>query len=156
MENREFSLASGAKLLVGMAPFIDAKRLHDRVLQALVGKGVGGLDLKSMHDTSSVGTAMLDALMNIASNTEVESAVFECAKRSTYSHNGSDGARVVVDRTLFDDPVAGEKARGDFYMICAKIMEVNLLPFLQAIISSLKGRPEMIASIQALTSKPTK
>ena len=156
MVDNEFTLPSGAKLLVGLAPFVDAKRLHDKILRSLVGKGVGGLDLKALRDINTAGSVVMDALMQVASDTDVENAIFECAKRSLYSHDGNDGTRIKVDRILFDDPVAGEKARGDFYAICFKIMEVNLKPFLMAITSLLQTQPEMIAAFQELKSKQTK
>lgn len=156
MEDRDFTLGSGAKLWISLAPFADAKRLHDKLLQALVGRGVGNIDLKAFQDPDKAGSAVMDALMQVASNKEVEDAIFDCAKRALYSHDGSEASRSKVDRTLFDDPAAGEKAREDFYPICFKVIEVNLKPFLQAIFSVLKAQSGMIAGIQASISKQTK
>lgn len=156
MEDRDFTLASGAKLKVSLAPFVDAKNLQDKILQALTGNGVGSIDMKIFQDPEKAGSAAIDIAMRVAANKEVESAVFECAKRALYSYDGNEMNRSKVDRSLFDDEAAGMRAREDFYPICLKIMEVNLKPFLQAIISLLKAQLGMIANIQSLQSGQTK
>lgn len=146
MENqgggREFALSSGAVLLVSMASFQDAKRLHNEVLRALRGTGAGELDLAALKDAFSTGkfkdggdavNMVVDRVMTLAASDEVQAAIFACAKTAVYK---PDNAMIKVTPAMFDDVQFGERARGDFYQICMKVMEVNLSPFFKAIFSS--------------------
>lgn len=147
-QGQEFPLDSGAVLHVTIAPWPDAKRLHNELLRALKGTGVGALDLNQLKGAMSAGklqdAALLnliaDRLMELAASDAVEAAIFKCAERVLYKATGTDGAPIKVSRLLFDDPVVGTQARGDFYAICWRIIEVNLRPFLAAILSAFEAR----------------
>lgn len=161
MENqgggREFSLSSGAVLLVSMAPFQDAKRLHNEVLRALRGTGAGELDLTALKDAFSGGkfkdggdavNMVVDRVMTLAASEEVQAAVFKCAERAVYKADGTDQSSLKVTPALFDHGQFGERARGDFYQISMKVLEVNLGPFLAAIFSSFGARAGKAVAVQ--------
>lgn len=130
-ENNEFRLESGAVLLVTMAPFEDCKALHDAVIQAYLRTGAAEVDPNKLD--------MGLFLLNACADKEVERCLFRCAERVVYSPDGSEAARARVDKTLFDSPTVGEKARKDYYSIAFKIAEVNLAPFTQALFSVLNA-----------------
>lgn len=129
-ENNEFKLESGAVLLVTMAPFEDAKDLHDAVAKTFLAAGGKESDLMNVD--------MVSLILSGGSSKEVESCLFKCAERAVYKHDGSDASAQKVSKALFDTPISGEKARTDYYPIFLKIAEVNLKPFMSALFSALR------------------
>jgi hypothetical protein len=132
MDN-QFTLGSGATLKVTIAPFKDANNLKNALLSAA--KGMTGLD------ESIIGAAglkemdlgpILNAILNAATSTTVEQAMFDCAIRATYND-------VRVNRELFDDQKIGQQAREDYYEIALKIIEVNCTPFFKRVASLYSG-----------------
>ena len=103
----EFILKSGAKLVVTMSPFSVGNSLRKAVARALSGQ----------TDALSEG-----ALNSLVANDEVEQIFFLCAQSAIYV-----GAK--VNPALFDLPDLATQARGDYFEIFAKILEVNLNPF---------------------------
>lgn len=101
----EFTLKSGNKLVVSMAAFADGNALR---------KAVARCETKDIHAE--------DSITRLLSDDDVEKCVFVCATSAIY-----EGAK--VNRDLFDDAKLREAARGDYFEIFAKIMEVNLNPF---------------------------
>ena len=121
----EFTLASGAKLVVSQAPFVDAMALHKALLAS-----VKGLPLSD--DPMKMDLAVLkDAVISAAVSPEVEAALFKCGVRAIYNNRA-------VDHDLFDDEKIGTTAREDFYEIMWKIVEVNCGPFFKKAFSRLK------------------
>jgi len=94
--------------------------------------------------------AALDMVMSAAASPEVENAVFKCAERALYTPAGEDAPRKVL-RGLFDEGEAGHKAREDYYAICARVVEVNVLPFLAPIFSGSKASVPMTPVAHALS-----
>ena len=145
----EVRLDSGATLSVTLAPWKDAKSLHDAVLKALRGKGLGELDVAklqtSMLNSPETFNLVADRVLELASSKEIEEAIFCCAKRAAYEAGG-DTEKIVP--ALFDG-VHGEQARGDYYSICYHVMRANLAPFYQALLSALKGFRSIPTGIQA-------
>ncbi len=154
MDQGEFKLPSGASLVINVAPFVDAKRLHNEIIRALRGGGIGDLDMFKLKDAfaagklkeSSVGSVLVDRIMSLAASDELEAAIFKCAECSVYRTEDGD---VRVTRKLFDDGKLGTQARGDYYAICIKIVEVNFGPFLKAIFSAFEARAREKVAAQA-------
>lgn len=162
--NRDFKLPSGATLRVTIAPYRDAKDLHDAVLRALRGKSAGSVDVadlvknltamgedKSGLKMGAAGGAIVDLAIGVLTSTEVEAAVLKCGQRAVYEPIGAPEDVRKVDPGLFDDPKHGEDARGDMYAIYMRVAEVNLGPFFKALFSALKAR----AGTSADTPKPS-
>jgi len=121
----EFTLKSGAKLVVSLSSFQDAHSLTKALLKSLKGTDVPespmDMDVKDFFN----------ALISVATSDEVEQHLFKCGERALY--NG-----VKFNRDLFDDKNLGEQAREDFYEISIKIIEVNCRPFFKRTFSMLK------------------
>lgn len=118
MRTETFTLKSGTKLTVTMAPFEVAIALVEAVKRATMGWDPG-LD---------VGDA-------VVTNPEVRRALFSAFDTVLYGTN-----RVTVG--LFDDPVLGEKARGDYFAICGHVITVNSTPFFLTTSSASITPPE--------------
>ena len=103
----EFILKSGNPLVVSMSAFEIGNALRKAVARCL----------KDEADPMSES-----ALQKLASDDDVERQVFLCAQKALYK-------QVKVNQALFDDPQLGEAARGDYFEIFAKLLEVNLNPF---------------------------
>lgn len=115
MQN-EFVLKSGATLVISMSPFEIGNELRKCVARCL----------RNESDALSES-----ALQKLISDNDVERQVFLCAQKAIYA-----GAK--VNKDLFDDIKLGEQARGDYFEMFAKILEVNLNPFFQMASSALK------------------
>ncbi len=133
MSNTDYTLTSGAVLHVTTAPFGEAKAL----MKALA-KCAKGLPLKDDILKSDI-SALKDYVVEAIASDEVESALFACARRATYQN-------VKVTPELFDDAALGDKAREDYFEICAKIIEANGGPFFVKAFSMLKARMGAVAS----------
>ena len=105
MSNHDFTLKSGAKLHLSTAPFEAAVLLVEAVKKASAGKDPG----------MDVGDAVL-------TDPEVRKALYGVFEFITYDN-------VRVGPGLFDDLKMGERARGDYFEIGAKAIQVNCLPF---------------------------
>lgn len=104
MSNHQFTLKSGSQLQITTAPFEDAVSLVEAVRKATVGVDPS-LDLTT-----------------VLTSPEVRKALYPCFRLALYD-------MAVVSAALFDDPKLGERARGDYFEICTRIMEVNTNPF---------------------------
>lgn len=105
MSNHTFTLKSLAKLQVTSAPFEDAVALMEAVKRS-----VNGLDPSLQIDNV------------VLANPEVRKALYPCFRLALYE-------LVRVGPELFDDPKLGERARGDYFEICSRLIEVNVKPF---------------------------
>lgn len=127
MADKKFELQSGATLNVTTAPFQDANAL----LKALM-KAAEGLPLAA--NPMEMDLAMLkDALIHAATSDAVEDALFKCFQRVQYDSQK-------MNRDLLDDPKIGDKVRGDYFMVCWHVIEVNCGPFFEQAFSLLKAR----------------
>ena len=131
----DYQLASGARLVVSQAPFVDAFALHKALLASVKGTPLTdeqGRPLELGNLAKMDINALKDLCIAAATSPEVQRTLDLCAQRATYN------ARK-VDTDLFDDPKDGGKAREDYYEIAWKIIEVNALPFFKTTFSRLKG-----------------
>jgi len=165
-QGNEYTLASGATLMVGVAPWKDIKALHDAVLNEIRGQGVSGLDVVAIQKAGTTIAARMkgkaadlegagpgfnhlaDRVLGILASKAVEECIFKCAEKSIYRHDGTDESTIKVTKTMFDDPKIMEKARGDFYEIGYHVAEVNLRPFVKALSSALGVRVGQSADTQ--------
>lgn len=105
MSNHDFILRSGAKLHITTAPFERAVVLVEAVAEAARGKS---------PDLDTGNAVLLTA--------KVRQALYPVFELATY-----ENVRIVP--SLFDDLKLGEQARGDYFEICSKVIEVNSGPF---------------------------
>lgn len=124
MRNFEFTLKSGAHLQITIASFELAIALVEAVKKVSKGED-------PEHDITGV----------VIANAEVRKALFVVCDTVLYE-------TVRVTPALFDDPKLGEKARGDYFEICARVIEVNTKPFF------LKTSSESTTSAESEASAP--
>lgn len=123
MTNHDFILKSGAKLHVTTAPFEQAVALVEVVQRVSVG----------MDKQLDVGMAALRS-------PEVRKAVYDVFSLATYDN-------IKLYPGIFDEPKIGDKARGDYFEICSRLIEVNARPFFLTISSlSTDSQEEIIKS----------
>lgn len=124
MANHDFILKSGAKLHVTTAPFEQSVSLVEVVKKAAVG----------LSKDMDIGNLAL-------SSPEVRKALYEVFPWATY-----DSFKLYPG--LFDEPKIGDKARGDYFEICARLIEVNARPFFLTISSTSTDSPEALLESQ--------
>ena len=147
-QSQMFDLPSGAKIAVTIAPFKDAWALMRASLKTLKGMDLKSEDLnREMGDLLSNPSALavlLDRVVDFATSTDVEAALWKCAERALYIPAGSDlafpGSK--VQPALFDDPKDGNAAREDYVRIMTSLLEVNCKPFLAKALSGLLKVPK--------------
>ena len=105
MSNHDFILKSGAKLHITTANFEEAVALVEAVKQVTLGVDPS-LDIDSV----------------VLSNPIVRKTLYACFPWVLYDIHK-------LSPQLFDDPRIGEQARGDYFEICSKIVDVNCRPF---------------------------
>lgn len=139
----EFTLPTGAKLVVSEAAYVDS----DALLKSLV-RCAKGVPLPNDFLKADV-TILKDILVDAITSDEVDKALFKCAERAMY-----ENAKVTKD--LFDDPKLRERARPDRFMIFWYVIEVNCGPFFGKTFSILKERLATSPFIQpSPTTSPT-
>lgn len=159
MTGEIFAMPSGAGLRIQPASFGDVMNLHNELVKALRGVGMADLDVNkigvamSSGDLGSAGSVLVDRVVAVASSPVVQECIMKCAESARYMPQGMTGPDTKIDMELFNNPKYGEKAREDFYKICAKILEVNMRPFMKALISLLKAVPPTVANVPVPESK---
>jgi hypothetical protein len=183
MENgQEFEMPSKAKLYVSIAEWDKVKALHDALAKELNGQGVSPAEVAAVlrtaksyasklpgaapagPDDGDGGAEKLTLLallaskgLAVASSKEIETAIFACAEKAVYKHDGTVESSVpfklnVPGYNVFDNPKCRDKARLDFYEICNAVAEVNLRPFGEALFSMFMARMGKSANIPASNS----
>lgn len=105
MSNHTFTLKSGAQLQITTAPFEDAVALVETVRRVALGMDPS-LELDGV----------------VLANPDVRKALYPCFRLALYE-------KAIVGVGLFDDIKLGERARGDYFEICSRVIEVNSKPF---------------------------
>lgn len=124
-------LPSGAELKANLAPFSDAKAL----LQALAEEGI---ELEIRGDQEVDYNFFKNIIFKALSSKKIEDCVLKCASRSVI-----EGVKITPD--LFE----AEDKRGDYYPMCLKVAEVNLLPFTKSLYAKLSPILEKLKSSPA-------
>jgi hypothetical protein len=144
--SQKFQMTSGAELIVTPAPFEDAEELKIAILSAVAGKGLGDVDVDELHKMAGgevPAGLFLEKLLSLAASREVTKAILRCGQRALYAGKHKVGAE------LFDDPGFGQQARRDYLGICARIVEVNFLPFFASVFSLSKAPRPILAGAPA-------
>lgn len=124
----EFTAKSGAKVVINLAPWGDAKRLKAAILKEVA---TSGLKLDMEADAS----ALVIALLSVDSSEAVDNALWPCLVRCT-----RDASKIVPN--TFD----GEDARQDYYEIVSQCVMVNLRPLVEGLLNVLP--PSLLAMFQ--------
>ncbi len=175
-KGREFTLPSGAKMLVSVASYADVIALHDALGAELRGRGLGTLDVAKIKKTFEVAgkkreaaaigaqfiettegdeglNVIVDKLLGVISSKEVKDALFACAEHAVYMPTGDMESAIqfcvgAPGYGVFDNPKCMTQAREDFYEICRAIGEENLRPFGKALFSLFTALVGSSADIQ--------
>lgn len=144
-QSKKFAMPSGAELAVTVAPFADAMALLKASLATLKGikldKESLEQEIKTLKDLSKSPSAMsmlVERVVSFATSDAVESSLFRCFQRTTYTPPG--GAPQKVAPGLFDHPEHGGAAREDYAQMVASVLEVNCAPFLVKALSGFAGQ----------------
>lgn len=165
MENgKEYDMPSGAKLYVSVSSYERVMALHDALAGELRGKGLGALDVvavqKAIRGDDEEGlNVLVDKAIALAASKEFKAALFACAEKAVYRHDGSVESSVqfkldVPGYNVFDNPKCRDTARGDFYAIARAITEENLRPFAKALFSMFEAHVAKRADIQKSNTGP--
>jgi Phage tail assembly chaperone protein, TAC len=132
----EFLAKSGAKVVINIAPWVDAKALKKAIQREIAASGLkidldGELNLGSKTELSKiVSSSLVSNLMSAVVKTDgsdsVDDALFKCLCRCT--RNGEK----IVNET-FDNA----EARGDYYEIAFACIKENLGPLAESLFSRL-------------------
>lgn len=107
------------KLVIGVAPWAEAKRLKSAIERAASRKGV------TLSKEANIGQ-LVDAMLEIDSDDAVDAALGVCLARCTYA-----GSKITD--TIFDNI----EARGDYYEIITSCIKENLGPLVESLHSVL-------------------
>lgn len=143
-------LESGAILNIKTAPFATGTKLVKAVSRELlkvnidIGLGKGRLeDFFSLEiDKDGAINTIKDLILNLISSDEIETIVWECLDRCTYTLEGAPAGR--INRATFEN----DKAKGDYYLIVKEVLAENLTPFFPNLHSKL------LTNIKIITSTP--
>lgn len=117
MSNHDFTLKSGETLHVTTPNFEVSVELIEAVK-----KVTNGMD----------PNLELDSV--ILTNADVRRALYPCFPYAMWGVHK-------VSKELFDDPKLGEKAKGDYFEICSRIIEVTSKPFFLTLSSKSTTSP---------------
>ncbi len=162
-KGKEYTLTSGATLLVSVSEYEKVMALHDALGAELRGRGVGSLDIGKIQqaiqakkkervaiaaglpvEESTEGddglNVIVDKILAVATSREFKAALFSCAEKAVYRPDGSEASSIqfrlgTPGYGVFDNPVCMTQAREDFYDICKAVAEENLRPFGKALFS---------------------
>ncbi len=137
----DFTLQSGAKLVVSEAAFEDADALMNALLESNL-----GIELKADIMNQDV-TALKDAVIKAKTSKAFDEAFWKCARKAVYENTP-------VAKGLFDDPKLGAQARKDYFLIVWHVVEVNLRPFFEQTFSALSGLLKTTSLFQKSGSPP--
>lgn len=136
----EFNTSSGAKVVIGVAPYEDVMELKscifDELRQTPLGFDLEGLEKLKDKDTSEIDLdKFFKAALALAGSRSIRKALMTCLIKSTY--NGQK-----ITPATFED----EKAREDYYEICFYCLKVNLSPFFKGLVSKLSAVRHLLKS----------
>ncbi|MFA5659361.1 MAG: hypothetical protein WC900_08765 [Oscillospiraceae bacterium] len=124
---------NGKELDITLGSFQEADNLFKAVCRALKGNKIDLPDsLKSDLSTGQL-SGILDMLLSVISDDEIESCIFECAKRC-----GIGPTHEKINIEYFEK----EENRQEYIPVMLEIAKANLFPFMTGITSSL-GAPDI-------------
>lgn len=114
MMNKEVTLPSGNKLVIGVPPFAVSKALFQAVCEEA--KGV------KVEDAAQVENIIKDLMCVGLSSKKIEACLSKCFERVLY--NG-----LKMDENTFE-PVEN---RADYLQVCYEVAKENILPFTKSL-----------------------
>ena len=125
MENDPIPLPSGATLELHIASFKDSSKLKRVVADELTKVKLDSINLTDFA-AQDVG-ALKNVVFGLLASEALERAVFDCAKMCTI-----DGEKITMDS------FESKETRGDYMIVAWEVMRLNLLPFVEHLLSKLK------------------
>ena len=131
----EFSTTSGITVEIKAAPFKSACDLKKAVAKALKSTSIfQGLTSNNLSLMDIKLDSLLQALIDLDTSSDFESAVMSCLKYCIYDKGGKN---LKITAQLFDDI---PEAREEYYEITTKCVEENLRPFFKSLASEFSNR----------------
>ena len=131
----EFTLKSGAALVITPSSFADANQLKKALMKSAKDLNISSSSVKDIKKMDV--SAILNPVLDMCTSDEVEIALFKCFSRALYANQK-------VNQALFDDPKLAEQAREDYHEMCLKVIEVNCGPFFKQTFSMLNDVVSLI------------
>lgn len=127
----------GNELKITPASFAEAM-----ALQKAIGRALKGTKLELPEDikaelTTDMLSGIIDAVLGVATSDDVETCLFECAKRCIV---GTDK----IDREFFEDP----ENRQFFYPVMVEIIKTNVGPFFKGLDTQLLGLAQKVGNLR--------
>lgn len=130
---KEFTAINGAKVQINVADYRSVTLLRSCIEKAIIKANI----------KINLDSDIFQLLLIVDSDEDVYKHLFHCLKRCTY--NGQ-----VINEDTFED----EKAREAYYEIVISCLEVNLKPFMSALILKLTTLGDLAAQSQKSQSQP--
>lgn len=110
----EVTLPSGAKLVIQLAPFAEAKALYQALLA----------DLKEVEFSAATDFSALFKNIICAgfSSPRIEQCLYKCLARCLI-----DGVKIS------NDTFEPAERRGDYLTVCVEVMKANIAPFMKSL-----------------------
>lgn len=127
----------GNELKITPASFAEAM-----ALQKSIGRALKGTKMELPEDikaelTTDMLSGIIDAVLGVATSDDVETCLFECAKRCIV---GTDK----IDREFFEDP----ENRQFFYPVMVEIIKTNVGPFFKGLDTQLLGLAQKVGNLR--------
>lgn len=127
----------GNELKITPASFAEAM-----ALQKAIGRALKGTKMELPEDikaelTTDMLSGIIDAVLGVATSDDVETCLFECAKRCIV---GTDK----IDREFFEDP----ENRQFFYPVMVEIIKTNVGPFFKGLDTQLLGLAQKVGNLR--------
>lgn len=129
----EFFTKSGAKVVIALAPWVDAKKLKAAIERQAAAAGV-------KFDKNADASCFISAILCVDSSEEVDAALYPCLSRCT-----RNGQKITMQ--TFDDA----DARQDYYEIVKACLTENFRPLVESLLSLL---PEGLLKAMKNEGKP--
>lgn len=130
---------NGSELLITPASFAEAMALQKAIGRALKGNKLDLPESVTADMKPEMLTGIIDAVLGVACSDEVETCLFECAKRSVYGP-----AKEPVTRDFFEKP----ENRAAYYPIMIEIIKANCGPFFKDLGIQLSGLGLLAGSLR--------
>lgn len=128
---------NGSELKITPASFAEAMALQKAIGRALKGTKLELPENATDEIKPEMLTGIIDAVLGVACSDEVESCLFECAKRCLV---GTEK----IDRDFFEKP----ENRQHYFPIMVEIIKTNIGPFFKGLGIQLSGLGQAIAGLR--------
>ena len=119
---------NGEELLITLGSFQEGMSLFKAVARALKGNKIDLPENVTADVTGNQIGSILDLILSVISDDEIESCLFECAKRCVIGKG-----RDKIDREYFDKA----ENRPKYIPVMLEVAKANLSPFTQGLTSNL-------------------